>query len=137
MASEVKRYQFGPERRLRGRRAFGLVYEANVRQNRGPLSVLARPNESGLTKLGLSVSRKVGKAVVRNRIKRRLREAFRLMQHELPGGYDVVVVVRRHEPCEVKQYQAWLDDAMQDLDAIWQRRLRRERSRDESGGQGS
>ncbi|RLS33340.1 MAG: ribonuclease P protein component [Planctomycetota bacterium] len=45
-------------------------------------------------RLGLSVSRRVGNAVVRNGWKRRLREAFRLMQGRLPPGQDYIVVVR-------------------------------------------
>jgi ribonuclease P protein component len=52
--------------------------------------------ENGLEhpRLGLSVSRKVGGAVERNRWKRLLREAFRLSRAELPGGLDLVVVPR-------------------------------------------
>jgi len=52
--------------------------------------------ENGLShpRLGLSVSRKVGPAVSRNRWKRRLREAFRLQQDRLPTGLDLVIVPR-------------------------------------------
>ena len=47
------------------------------------------------TRLGLVVSRKCGNAVVRNRWKRILREAFRLHRSELPPGIDLVIVPRR------------------------------------------
>ncbi len=52
------------------------------------------PNELGRTRLGLSVSRKVGGAVERNRWKRRMREAFRLNRKSLPEGLDVIAVAR-------------------------------------------
>lgn len=53
--------------------------------------------ENGLAfaRLGLSVSRKVGGAVVRNRWKRLLREAFRLSRRDLPAGIDLVVIPRQ------------------------------------------
>jgi ribonuclease P protein component len=53
--------------------------------------------ENGLNyaRLGLSVSRKVGGAVVRNRWKRLLREAFRLRRADLPAGVDLVVIPRQ------------------------------------------
>jgi ribonuclease P protein component len=53
--------------------------------------------ENGLThpRLGLSVSRRMGKAVVRNRWKRLVREAFRLSRQQLPAGIDLVVVPRQ------------------------------------------
>lgn len=55
--------------------------------------------ESGLLqpRLGLSVSKKVGGAVVRNRWKRLIREAFRLLGCQMPEGIDLVVIPRRGE----------------------------------------
>jgi len=61
-----------------------------------PLLVLyVRPNQLAYSRLGLSVSRKVGNAVVRNRWKRLVREAFRRHRHQLPAGLDLVVLPRQ------------------------------------------
>jgi ribonuclease P protein component len=51
-------------------------------------------NDLGYCRLGLVVSRKAGNAVLRGRWKRCLREAFRLSQHELPAGMDLVALPR-------------------------------------------
>ena len=55
---------------------------------------LARPGQNG-ARLGLTVPRAIGGAVVRNRIKRRLREAFRLHRHEFGPQWDIVLNPRR------------------------------------------
>ena len=65
------------------------------------LLVYACENELDRPRLGLSVSRKVGGAVVRNRWKRMLREAFRLSKADLPRAADLVVIPRRSEPPEL------------------------------------
>lgn len=46
------------------------------------------------SRLGLTVSRKVGGAVVRNKVKRRVREFFRTRRHLFPAGLDLSIVVR-------------------------------------------
>jgi ribonuclease P protein component len=62
---------------------------------RGKLfSVHAFPNEVGTPRLGLSVSRKVGNAVTRNTVRRRLREVFYASVPEIPGNVDLVVSAR-------------------------------------------
>lgn len=58
------------------------------------LVLYVRRNGSRENRLGLTVSTKVGCAVVRNRIRRRLREIYRLNEDKLTGGCDVVVVAR-------------------------------------------
>ena len=56
--------------------------------------VYCRRNCLGHNRLGVTVSTKLGKAVLRNRARRRLREAYRLAQPELKQGYDFILVAR-------------------------------------------
>ena len=56
--------------------------------------VYCRRNRLGRNRLGITVSTKLGKAVVRNRARRRLREAYRLAQPAMKQGYDLVLVAR-------------------------------------------
>ena len=79
---------------------FTRVYGRRQSAASGQLVVYALPNglPDGRVRLGLSVSRRIGSAVVRNRWKRRLREAFRAARGELPQGIDIIVVVRSGRP---------------------------------------
>jgi ribonuclease P protein component len=56
--------------------------------------VYCRRNREKCNRLGYTVSTKLGHAVVRNRVRRRLREIYRLNAHKLKSGYDIVVVAR-------------------------------------------
>jgi ribonuclease P protein component len=117
-----RRHAFPKSHRLRNRDDFTAVYEAKVRESRGPLTVYSRPNGLPHPRMGLSTSRKVGTAPRRNRIRRLLREAFRHLQHDLPAGYDLLVVVRPHEPLILAEYQRLLMTMVVKLHAAWQRR---------------
>ncbi len=54
----------------------------------------ARRNRTGLNRVGITTGKKLGHAVVRNRIRRRLREIYRLNEDKFLPGYDIVVVAR-------------------------------------------
>ena len=117
------RSSFPRSHRLGGKLAFTAVYDARSKESRGPLAVFSRPNGLPHPRLGLSVSRRVGSAPVRNRIKRLLREAFRAGQHDLPIGYDLVIVVRPHAPMVLAEYQRLLTALTIRSHTTWQRRV--------------
>ncbi len=58
------------------------------------LVLYCQKNRQGRTRLGVTVSTKLGKAVVRNRVRRRLREIWRLNQDALQPGWDIILVAR-------------------------------------------
>jgi ribonuclease P protein component len=70
---------------------FERVYRQGTAYRGRLFSVHAFPNEHGTPRLGISVSRKVGNAVTRNAVRRRLREVFYSCISELSGNLDLVV----------------------------------------------
>ena len=77
---------------LRSRSDFARVYAARSRKGDGRLVVYVLENSLEWSRLGLSVSKRVGNAVCRNYVRRRIREAFRTARAELPKGLDIVCV---------------------------------------------
>ena len=63
-------------------------------QGNALLVLYARKNRLGINRVGVTVSKKLGKAVVRNRVRRRLREVYRLHESRFLPGWDIVVVAR-------------------------------------------
>lgn len=78
--------------RLQRKREFERVFSAGQRCSAPALRLIIARNDAGIPRLGLAVSRKVGGAVARNRVKRRLREIFRRERGLLPEPLDIVVV---------------------------------------------
>lgn len=109
------RLKLPKSRRLGGRNEFAAVRAGGTSRLRGPLGFRILPSKLGFNRIGISIGRHVGNAVRRNRIKRLLREAFRLEQHRLPKGFDIVVSVRKHEPLALEKYKDHLRSALADL----------------------
>jgi ribonuclease P protein component len=82
--------------RIKSPADFRRVYDLRTSVADDRLIVYAARNELGHPRIGLSVSRKVGGAVVRNRCRRLLREAFRTTRESLPQHVDLVLIPRPH-----------------------------------------
>lgn len=86
--------QFPAQYRVRNRGDFQRLYRLRCAVSDGRLLVFGFANGLAHPRVGASVARKVGCAVVRNRWKRLIREAFRLNRDKLPQGVDLVVIPR-------------------------------------------
>lgn len=78
---------------LKRNHIFRRLYSTKGSAN-GYLVLYARPNRSGHNYVGITVSKKLGCAVVRNRTRRRLREAYRIQEELFTPGWDIVIVAR-------------------------------------------
>jgi ribonuclease P protein component len=111
----VKNLGLSNSRRLRHRLEFSRVYDLRERTGDRQLLVFAAKNDLGRTRFGVSVSKKHGNAVKRVRLKRLLREAFRLSQHVLPRGLDLILIPRQHSGARLHDYQRSLRNAVSKL----------------------
>lgn len=95
---------FNRQRRLTRKSQFDLMYKEGDRRTAGPLLMHTLRNNLEYSRLGLSIPKRIGNAVKRNKIKRRCREAFRISQHELPGRIDMLLTIRPHEILTTSEY---------------------------------
>ena len=84
---------------------FARIYAGGQRAGDQYLLIFATANAMNLNRLGLSISRKHGSAVLRNRKRRLIREAFRGLQHDLPKSYDLVVVPRMRDDSTLQDFR--------------------------------
>jgi len=85
---------FGKLERVRKRRDYLTVYQQGVRKHSEHFTCIVCPNPSGVRRLGITIVKKVGNAVTRNRIKRLIREFYRLHKPRLPAALDIVIMVK-------------------------------------------
>jgi ribonuclease P protein component len=97
MSDAIPKLTFPQSHRMKTPAEFDRCYKRKRSASDGVLIVYACENGLDHTRLGCSVSKKIGNAVVRNRYKRLFREAFRLTQHELPPGVDLILIPRPGE----------------------------------------
>src|SRR5260370_13649553 len=82
---------FPREARLVRRGEFDSVYRAGKRRSSSHFTVFFRANALPQSRFGFSIKKALGGAVVRNRIRRRLREIVRCHRLEIPAGWDIVI----------------------------------------------
>ena len=118
-------FRLPKEYRLRRPAEFRRVYDRKRSVSDAWLIVYGCENGLSHNRLGLSVSRKHGPAVHRNRLRRLFREAFRLTRHQTPTGLDLVLIPRRSDAADL----ATLRQSLVQLVEALARRLEREAGR--------
>ncbi|MGB6597387.1 MAG: ribonuclease P protein component [Candidatus Acidiferrum sp.] len=83
--------EFPREARLVRRGEFDAVYRAGKRRSNSHFTVFLRANLLPVSRFGFSIKKALGGAVVRNRIRRRMREIVRCHREEIPAGWDIVI----------------------------------------------
>jgi ribonuclease P protein component len=110
--------RFTPDQRIRSPADYKRVYDLKRSVGDDRLLLFGAWNDLGRSRLGTSVSKKVGNSVRRHYLKRMIREAFRLSQFELPAGLDMVVIPRA-------QAAVTLDGYLLSIMALTQRYVRK------------
>ncbi len=137
------RLRLSRRQRLTHARQFQAVHDARMRRAVGPITASAIPNDQPFHRLGLAVSKRVGSSVKRNRAKRILREAFRVLQHELatidashaidtaatPIHLDIILSAKT-STLTLDEAKDALHDAIRHLARQWVKRLGKESMRD-------
>lgn len=91
----MKRFSFPKDKRLVSNEQFKAVLSHCQRRRRNDrlLTLYMAENDCGHPRLGVSVGKSQGKAVVRNRLKRLIREVFRQSSEQIPAGFDYVIMI--------------------------------------------
>ncbi len=90
-----QRLNFPPEARLRKRYEFNTVYRMGCKKNTPHFLLLLSNSTGSQSRLGVTVSRKIGNAVVRNRVKRIIREYFRCNRFRFHSPVDLSIIAKR------------------------------------------
>ena len=119
MSETYTSFRFARESRLLTPSAFSFVFEQAIPAVSPTITILARKNDLGKPRLGITVpKKKVKLAVNRNRIKRCVRESFRLKAHNIPN-VDIIVIAK-HGINDLSN-----SELFEQLDKLWHRMTKR------------
>jgi ribonuclease P protein component len=90
----MKEFSFPRYLRLLNFKDFVNLNRLGRRIHTAHFTLIFRQNGLGINRLGITASKKIGNAVKRNKVKRLIREWFRLHKYDLPQGYDIVIVAK-------------------------------------------
>lgn len=96
-------YRFTKKERIIDPQDFRRVMKSGKRIPSRSFILFSQKNENPFHRLGIVVKREVGRATYRNRIKRYLREFFRLHKDRIKGSFDLIILVKKG--CEVERYR--------------------------------
>lgn len=88
----MKSFSLPKEERLLNRKEFVNLNRLGKRYRTTHFTVILKENGLNISRIGITVRKKIGNAVKRNRVKRLIREIFRLNKRTVPRGYDIVVI---------------------------------------------
>ena len=111
---EVENVQFTSS--IKQNYEFRRLYNTGKSAATGLIAVYCRRNRRGTNQFGITVGSKVGNAVVRNRVRRRLREIYRLNEAGICRGFDIVIVARMKSPAAT--YRQLLADFLRLMDKL-------------------
>jgi ribonuclease P protein component len=94
----MKRFSFPKNKRLISNSQFKDVLARGRRLSNGVLTLYMAENDCDYSRLGVSVGKSRGNAVIRNRFKRLMREAFRQNQEQIPSGFDYLLMISPRWP---------------------------------------
>lgn len=98
---------------IRRNMEFSKVYNRGNSRANPVLVMYVLKNGMEYNRIGITVSRKVGKSVVRNRIKRLIKEAYRKHSDRIKRGYDLVMIARADAgKAEYKDIERWMKDLL-------------------------
>jgi len=91
----MESFKFPKYEKILNRADFVKLNRSGKRLYTKHFTLIKKQNGQGVTRLGVTVSKKTGNAVIRNRVKRLIREFFRLNKTHFPQGYDIVIIAKK------------------------------------------